>query len=222
MNKITLLIIASLGLSSVGRADWIDMVSPESIPDNNALGISQTLELSGFTDPIESIEVRLVISETSASVFNGDYFVTLQHDSGYAVLLNRVGRTDSNPFGYSDSGFDVTFTLSGGDIHAYQETSYTLGSSSELTGTWGVDGRETDPLQVVGTDARTATLSSFNGLDPNGNWTLFVADTSLNGEGTLESWGINVTVVPEPTTIALFGFAFAALAMSRRYRHRSS
>jgi subtilisin-like proprotein convertase family protein len=198
------------------RADWIVNSTPQDIPDNNSLGIEQSITLSGYSDLIQSVSVSLVITGRNSGAFNGDLFVTLQHDSGYAVLLNSVGQTSGNPFGYGDNGFDITLSPVGVDIHSYQTTSYTLGPSGELTGAWGVDGRAVDPLLVQDTDARTATLSSFTGLDANGTWTLFVADTSPNGEATLSEWGLNVTVVPEPSMLALLALGTACLMARRR------
>lgn len=215
MKKTALTALLMLVGAMVSHADWIDVNHPEAIPDNNSLGLTQTLELSGYTDPIDFLEIRLTLSGTGGSAFNGDYFVTLQHESGYSVLLNRAGRTGSDPFGYADNGFDVTFTLTGDDIHTYQAGSYTPGIDGQLTGTWGVDGRNVDPSVSVDTDPRTATLSSFSGLDANGTWTLFVADVSANGEGTLESWGVNVTTVPEPTSFGLIFLSLALLHLSR-------
>jgi subtilisin-like proprotein convertase family protein len=60
-------------------------------------------------------------------------------------------------------------------------------------------------------------LSSFNGMDPNGQWTLFIADTSAGGEGTLVNWGMQITTVPEPSMaalIAVFGFSYL---LKKRY-----
>lgn len=37
------------------------------------------------------------------------------------------------------------------------------------------------------------SLLAFNGVDPNGNWTLSVLDTESGDSGTLNSWGISVT-----------------------------
>ena len=45
-------------------------------------------------------------------------------------------------------------------------------------GKWVADGRTNRPTEVLDTDARPALLSGFNGLDPNGNWTVFVADVA--------------------------------------------
>jgi len=47
-------------------------------------------------------------------------------------------------------------------------------------------------------------LASFNNLNPNGTWTLFVEDTASTYEGTLVNWGIAITTVPEPKSIQFF------------------
>ena len=53
--------------------------------------------------------------------YNGDLYANVQHGSGMSVLLNRVGVTDGEPFGYDDSGMNVTFADSAAaDIHYYQ------------------------------------------------------------------------------------------------------
>jgi hypothetical protein len=187
------------------------------IPDDDPTGLQDTRELSGFTDVIGTLEVWLKISAaTNNLAWNGDLYVTLQHDSGYAVLLNRVGRTDSEPLGYDHNGFEITFALGGFDVHNYQANSPIFGGAGQLTGTWGVDGRNVDPGSVLASDARTDMLESFVGINPNGAWTLFVADLNQNAEMQLDSWGLNVTPIPEPGTFGLL--ALGAVALWRRRR----
>lgn len=57
------------------------------------------------------------------------------------------------------------------DIHNYGGNGGAL-----VTGTYQPDGREVSPLLSLDTTPRTAFLSSFTGLDPNGEWVLFVVD----------------------------------------------
>ena len=52
------------------------------------------------------------------------------------------------------------------------------------------------------------------GHQPNGDWTLFVADLNLNGTVQLDAWGLNITPIPEPGTLGLL--ALGALALWRR------
>jgi subtilisin-like proprotein convertase family protein len=88
-----------------------------------------------------------------------------------------------------------------------------------LTGTWSTDGRAINPDSVLDISLRSTSLASFNGLDPNGAWTLFVADVSPVGTGRLVSWQLEVTgsSVPEPGS-ALAGVMTIGAALSRRRR----
>jgi len=63
---------------------------------------------------------------------------------------------------------------------------------------------------------------SFNGLNPNGTWTLFFADLSGGDASTLVSWGLDIAAVPEPTTWALVGFGlmFGGVTGARMIRLR--
>jgi hypothetical protein len=54
------------------------------------------------------------------------------------------------------------------------------------------------------TDPRTAGLNTLNGSNPNGTWTLVFSDWVTSGDpSTLASWSLNLTVIPEPTNVAL-------------------
>jgi hypothetical protein len=43
-----------------------------------------------------------------------------------------------------------------------------------------------------------ASLSVFNGLDPNGTWSLYVTDDSGGDSGSLAGWSLDLTVAPPP------------------------
>lgn len=200
------------------------------IPDGSTLGVADTRTIASQIVAIDEVRVSVSITgrPTAADAFNGDLYATLTHDSGFAVLLNRPGRTASDAFGYDDSGFNVTFddTPSGNpDIHHYQLTLNPNGGA--LTGLWGSDGRNIAPAMSLDTTPRTAFLTSFNGLDPDGSWTLFVADVSPLGTARFDSWTLELTgAIPEPGSAALLlagGFAMLvrrraafAVSMSRR------
>ena len=195
-----------------------------AIPDNSILGVADTQTISMPAGVITGVKLSLNIAGTplSLNAFNGDFYAYLQHASGFTVRLNRTGRTTSNPFGYGDSGFNVTFDDSAfnGDIHNYRDLVNPAGGA--LTGTWQPDGRVTNPTNALASDPRQALFSSFNGLDPNGAWTLFVADVSPISTGTLKSWSLDLTVtpIPEPGSVCFGLFLFSAclstLGRSRR------
>jgi subtilisin-like proprotein convertase family protein len=187
------------------------------IPDGNPVGISSSTNLTGIAGTITSVTVNLDIT----GGFNGDLYAYLAGPAGeFAVLLNRVGVASGNSFGYGDTGFNVTFSDGSPNIHGYQSGSYSLNGGGQLTGTWGTDGRNIDPQSSPATfdsTTPTANLGSFDGNSANGAWTLFVADLSSGGQGTLVSWGLTVVTVPEPQTWALVaGGAGLLLTLNRR------
>jgi hypothetical protein len=89
--------------------------------------------------------------------------------------------------------FDDAATNS--DIHVYRPSHRQPGHTlpGPLTGSWAPDARVTSPTNVLDTDARSAFLGSFNGVDPNGEWVLFVADMEGGDIHFLESWGLEIT-----------------------------
>jgi len=193
------------------------------IPDNDLSGVAETITLGSSIQSITGVQLTLDVGGTANyQPFDGDYYAYLIHGSSQAVLLNRVGVTAINPFGYADTGFDVTFSGGGSDIHNYQNGSYTLNGSGQLTGTWAPDGRTASPLTVLNTSPRTALLSSFNGGNAGGDWTLFIADTSPGAIGDLEGWTLQVTgnsgtnnPVPDGgNTLGLLALAFGLMVLT--------
>ena len=183
------------------------------ISDANPTGYFSTNTVSGLFGRIQSVNVALDIT----GGFNGDLYAYLSFGNGFAVLLNRVGKSDSSVYGYSDVGFNITLSDSAAtDIHLYGGNDGSL-----LTGTWQPDGRETDPQLVVGSDLRTALLGSFDNQGPNGTWTLFIADMASGYQSTLVSWNLEIITVPEPSTIQLLA-AFGGLAAAGAWWRRRS
>lgn len=169
------------------------------IPNNDATGITNVINVAGGAANITKVRVKLTILPysvpTPSSMWNGDLYAYLEHSTGRTVLLNRVGRTSVSTVGYSDDGFDVKLddAAANGDIHLYRTVTGTLPTGTRLTGDWAPDGRDVDPTLVVDTDPRDALLDKMNGLDANGEWKLFLADRAAGDLHTLESWGLEIT-----------------------------
>ena len=138
-----------------------------AVPDNNITGLADSRVISGQSGPIQQLTVSLELS----GGWNGDLYAHLVHETGFAVLLNRIGRSASNTVGSGSSGLHAVFDDSAAfDIHL-------LGSTAgQITGTWQPDARTGDPDAVTNASPRDALLSSFNGLSAQGRWTLFLAD----------------------------------------------
>ena len=185
-----------------------------AIPDNDDVGFTDTRNVSipGMTE-IVSVTVNLNFS----GGWNGDLYAYLVHGSGFSVLLNRPGRSTGAPDGSATVGMDITFDDGAfSDIH----TAIPM-SGGSVNGIYQPDGRSTDPLVVLNTDARPAMLSNFIGIDPNGLWTLFVADQSAGETSTLQSWSMSITAVPEPG-VAAFAILGSGLLLRRRSKSPTS
>jgi subtilisin-like proprotein convertase family protein len=202
---IALKLASPAGAAIVINNDW---TVNTAIPDGNPVGITagqtfQNLVGGAITD----VRVDLNLS----GGYNGDLvgYLTLQDANGNTateILLNQVGTTPANPFGSSGTGFNVTLSDSGtvnGSIH---------GANGIATGIWQPDSANT----LNGT---------FGGMTANGTWTLFLADVSVGGgTSTLNSWGLNVSVVPEPVGVGLIfgigGLATVAFGGLRQHQHK--
>lgn len=191
-----------------------------TIPDNSSLGASDTINTT-FPGNHSILGLRVTLDITGG--YNGDLYAFLRHetgtDVGFSVLLNRSGRTISNPYGYSDAGYRVTLDdAAPSDIHMYRLTVNPYGEA--LAGVWQPDARQASPYSVVDTSDRTAFLSSFIGQNPNGAWTLFLADVSPVGISTLNSWSIEITTAPEPGSLVCAGFMGTAVIAYRLWRRK--
>jgi subtilisin-like proprotein convertase family protein len=214
---VPLLLVASL--SSVAPAAVVfSWTGSQSVPDNNASGVAFSFNVSDSAISITDIVVTLDM----AGGFNGDLYAYLSHGDGFAVLLNRAGRTSANDFGYANPGLAASFTGSAlADIHLYQANTPSYNVSGQLTGTWGADGRDVDPLSALDTTPRIATLAGFNGMNPNGDWTVYFQDASPGGISTLNAISVSITAVPEPKeTVVGLGLALLAFGLGRQHRVR--
>ena len=194
----------------------------QNIPDGNPVGLVSSTSLSGLTGTISGISVNLDIT----GGFNGNLYAYLLGPNGsMAVLLNRVGLSSSDAFGYDDTGFNITLTNGAPDLHFYQTGSYTLNGNGQLTGTWSPDGRNIspgsaasafDPAGPYGLNA----FSVFNNINPDGQWTLFVADlVNGGGQSVFVDWSLTIVTVPEPQTwVFMVGGACLLLALHRHRR----
>lgn len=194
-------------------------VTSSNVPDGNPVGLANSGTISGVAGSITNIQVHLNIT----GGFNGDLYAYLAGPlGGFAVLLNRSGLTAGNPFGYADTGFNITLEDGNPNIHGYQLGSPSYNGNGQLLGTWAPDGRNINPQSAgsVFDAASTASglLNAFNNTIPNGSWTLFIADLSGGGgQSVLVSWGLTVVTVPEPQTWAMLaGGAGMLLAFRRR------
>jgi subtilisin-like proprotein convertase family protein len=179
-----------------------------AVPDNSATGASNTFT---FNAP-EWNRIQVVTVELRfTGGWNGDLYGYIVHNGTLAILLNRPGRTAANDFGSGSTSLVAVFSDSApADVHT------ALPDSGPATGTWQPDGRHADPLLALDTTPRTHLLSGFNGMDPNGDWTLFIADQGAGDTATLTAWTLSITAVPEPSVALCLALAGGLVLRRRR------
>jgi hypothetical protein len=95
-----LILLATSAHAAVVQYDFPDINA--MISDANPGGWSDTRTISGWSAGYTITDVKLTLNLSGG--YNGDLYAYLAHDSGFAVLLNRVGRTGSDPYGYGNTG----------------------------------------------------------------------------------------------------------------------
>lgn len=207
LSRVTLIILGSQPLHAATVVNQYDFTVNGAVPDNNPIGRSDTREIASEVTSITKVSVQVTLTGGWA----GDMYAYLAKGTGFAVLLNRPGKSLAEVAGSGVSDFSVTFRDDAAfDIHT------AIPSSGSVSGFFQPDAREADPDDVLDSSPRTAFLSSFQGLDANGDWTLFVTDVSGGDVMTLESWSLTIEGVPEPGTATLV--ALAAVGLFRRRR----
>ena len=178
-----------------------------TIPDNTGIGLSNTQTFAAPIYVISEVNVQLTLS----GGWTGDLYAYLTHDSGFAVLLNRPGRSLAEPLGSGTIDLSVIFADSAADdIHTGIPTTDAVG------GTYQPDARTIDPDYALDSSPRSAFLATFHDLDANGEWTLYVADVATGDTMTLDSWSLTVSGVPEPAAATLAVLGMAGLLRRRR------
>jgi PEP-CTERM motif len=108
-----------------------------------------------------------------------------------------------------------TTTLSGGTFKPTNEgAAQDIFAGPAPGGTYGDPGGATHP-------GPNTFASQFNGTNPNGTWSLYIADDVVQGDGetgSITGWTLDVTAVPEPSTWALLIAGSAALIFFSRRR----
>ena len=126
-------------------------------------------------------------------------------DTGYFVVAGQSFSVTANPNDlWDNSGTDPTY-LSNADGHSFQMADID-GLTDAIGSLVGEIGN--GPLFHVGTNLSSTLATS------SGELKLFYFDTdAYNNTGAVH---VDVSVVPEPTNIALMGLALGAFALTRR------
>lgn len=196
----------SVSANAASTVNYVFLIDTP-VPDNTGVGFSDTQQITSSITSITGVSVQMAMRGGWA----GDMYAYVTHGDGFAVLLNRPGRNLANLAGSGVSEFSIEFADDApADVHT------AIATSGVVSGFFQPDAREIDPDNSLDTSPRTAFLSSFNGLDANGDWTLFVADVSSGDQMTLDGWSLTIQGIPEPTTTLIAALGMAGLLRRRR------
>lgn len=200
--------VALLAAPAALASDWTVNGAALAIPDNlydGSLGsmASLSIAVSGEGSILDDIDVIMDVGHT----WVGDMVWKIEAPNGAVVfLMSRPGYAEPADDGSGCCG-------SSGD--AVLGTAYELddaaGGSSE-----GFVGGGAVTMHSSGFGG-THGLTSLNGINPNGTWTVYVGDGAFLDTGTFDGFTLQITSseVPAPGAIALLG---AAGLISRRRR----
>ena len=177
------------------------------VPDNNFSGWSDSRSVSTMpAGTLMGVAVDLQLS----SGWTGDLYAYLVHSSGFVVLLDRVG-TPGAAFGFGAG--NMSLTLADNGFNSQVITANIHGGGANASGLFNPDNDNAG----TATTGASGSLGSFLGTSPNGTWSLFVADLNGGGVTTIQSWGLQMEIVPEPQTgtLALAG-ALVAFWLNRQ------
>jgi subtilisin-like proprotein convertase family protein len=187
----------ALVLNASATLTWNSGTLNSIVPDANTNGWVNSHVISGQTGNIQANTLQVTLNLTGG--WNGDLFAYLVNSSGgFCVLLDQIG---TGPFGNAGNGFNVTLSSAGaGGLGTYMAN-----GSGPVTGNWLPDNT-------------SGSLGTF--VNPNGTWSLFIADLSAGGVTTVTSWGLqmDIVAVPEVETwvAAALAGAFGAFWMHRQ------
>ncbi len=159
-----------------------------AIPDN-AGSTTSTITIAGAGPALGQVIATINIPHT----FNSDLQVTLTSPAGTVVTLT------SNNGGGNDNGFAGTAFVDTADPgNQVPFPTNTFAASNLVTDTIYTNLVAKNPL------VPEEALGAFIGQNPNGVWTLTMADTGPGDLGTLNGWRLDITThsacyVPAPT-----------------------
>ncbi len=156
------------------------------IPFDDIYGYTNSINVVGAAGQLQNVTVQLNIS----GGHNGDLYSYLYHDGQMVQLLDNTGTGPDAIDGYGDPGFAITLSDSGTPgLHYYETNNPQFNGDGQLIGNWQPD---SDGATLGGT---------FANQDPNGEWSIFIANLSPDDESTLVSWSLNLTTTPQSAEV---------------------
>lgn len=172
-----------------------------AIPDNNPAGIEAMIHVPAGQRTIVSLTVDTITRHT----WQGDLRFTLITPWGAQIVLTDRPGVPQTTFGFSTDNYGNPAT---GEKFRWDDEAahpYDTGSPGAPV---------TNP--VGNWKPENSINSVVFGMDPTGPWKLRVADFAGDDVGTLDNFGLNFTMVPEPASMIALGAGLFGLAARRR------
>lgn len=200
-------VLAVLAVSALSaKAQTFSNPTPIIIPDSGAASPYPSNIVVSGVGTVTGLTVSLF---NMNHTFPADLDILLVGPLGF---LNVLLMSDAGG-GFDIVGVNLTFMDGAPVLPTSQITSGTYSPTNYGTG-------DTFPAPAPA-PPYGATLSVFNGTNGNGTWSLYVFDDAGGDSGTIaEGWSL--TIVPEPSTFALFGGGALVLALAARKRRTRS
>jgi subtilisin-like proprotein convertase family protein len=172
---------------------------PKAILDNSPVGVTSTLmgpALSNLTD------INLIFTELRHTSV-ADLHVELTSPAGTKVVLVKA---------FTEGGILLGLGTPDNFLNTViddQAPANLRAGVSPYTGSFNIN-----DASVVANP-----LSTFNGENAAGTWTLFISDLATRDTGSLNGWSIEFSdtpQVPEPGTIGLLGLGLAGILVKLR------
>ena len=190
--------IASAGLTSaVSAASYDSPLLLTSIPDPGTL-------ITGIVVPdsvtVGNVSVTLSIDHT----WVGDLIITLEAPDGTnQQLICRPGSLNCGAdFGNSNNLSALAGTYTFADSGATVLNDATVLNGYLLGGVY---------MASTVNDVPVSLATAFGGVDSSGQWLLNIQDAEGFDEGVLGSWTLDITPVPVPAAVWLFGSGLLGL-----------
>ncbi len=176
--------LTSSGTNTLVYNQTFTNTTPMSIPDNDPIGAYSPLVVSGVPTASMSLGDLASVTMDITHTWDSDLDIVLVAPDGTTFIYLASG--------VGSSGDNFTNTV-------FTPTAVTAIASG------------TAPF--TGTFIPADPFSTFNGIDPNGTWNMFIADFATGDVGTLNSWSLNFNVSAPVTwswTSTPAGFTSAA------------
>jgi subtilisin-like proprotein convertase family protein len=183
-----------------------------SVPDSGTIDPPPTIPVSGLQGTVTGVTARLTgISHT----FPDDLNILLEGPRGQTVMLasdvgsavsSRQGDLGGNKKSYPANG--ITLNFSDSAPRRLSDTDPLVSGFYKPTNI--DDPNEGGPPEMLfpapltdDTTPFSTSLSSFNGTDPNGTWTLWITDDHSGDSGKVYGgWGLDIATTGPPATQA--------------------